>query len=209
MGFRPPLCAPETARSDCVLDTSGTDHGHPKDAVLLSQLVYWTRHGRDVVSAKAGFTRRANSGSRKRGYRAKSKKTRVDGYAASTSRRNGGEVVRRACIFGFKRARFRLRCLTTSARKASASVTRLHARQRTRNARVVWSKCRVSSGAGRGDRECQRGTDAFAHDPVATPHARFKWAVVQSHGQSMGAGLRAKTPAVRERKAQTAPAWVD
>ncbi|MGF6508341.1 hypothetical protein [Paraburkholderia sp. 32] len=24
--------------------------GHPKDAVLLSQLVYWTRHGRDVVA---------------------------------------------------------------------------------------------------------------------------------------------------------------
>jgi len=26
--------------------------GHPKDAVLLSQLVYWTRHGRDVVASQ-------------------------------------------------------------------------------------------------------------------------------------------------------------
>src|SRR6266702_3929926 len=26
--------------------------GHPKDAVLVSQLVYWTRHGRDVVASQ-------------------------------------------------------------------------------------------------------------------------------------------------------------
>ena len=110
----------------------------------LSQLVYWTRRGRDVV-ARQGWI-----------YKTREQWFEETGLSRE-EQENARRRLRRLNLAqewrGGRPARLYFRIHTGTLSAALSHIhqlaqpvhllTRLHARQRTRNGSVVWSKCRV------------------------------------------------------------------